>query len=246
LIVRTVPVAVLLMLALFWLSRAAHAEDAAAAPADAARAAALARAAGQPSDWTARYDLGVAESNAQRPAFAFAETAAAFAQAPAQPVVRAALRELAGSVPYANARMLSLMTGASPVAWLAAWQWQAVLLMGALLMATALGAISLAHAPRAAVAMAVLGVACAGSAANALTQYGALADPRAALVAEPTVLRGLPTDAQPSDGVAPLAVGALVRSEKTFLGWTFVRLADDSSGWVRSGELVPMYAAPSA
>jgi hypothetical protein len=249
LVVRTASAALLLALALLWLAGAARADTsppAAASVAETSRADALARAGARPLDWMARYNLGLAEAASQRPGYAFAETVAAFAQAPRQPVVRAALNDLAAALPTADAGVVSLAQGQAPAAWLAVWQWQLALLAGALLMAAALGLAMLPAAPRAAVVAGGCGVLLAASAGLALWQYGSFGDPRAALVARDTVLRGLPTDAQPADGVPPLAAGSVVRVEKDFLGWTSIRRAGGAGGWVRSGELVPVYAAPNA
>jgi len=88
----------------------------------------------------------------------------------------------------------------------------------------------------------VLGVA----ALLSLHAYGPLADPRAALVAEQTVLRSVPTDAERAQQQKALAAGTLVVVEQDFLGWVKVGLRGGETGWVRHGDVVPLYAAPSA
>ena len=78
------------------------------------------------------------------------------------------------------------------------------------------------------------------------TAYGPLADPAAALVAANPILRSVPTDAEPPQQQKPLPAGTLVVVERDFLGWTKVYLRSGESGWLRRGDLVPLYAAPSA
>jgi hypothetical protein len=75
--------------------------------------------------------------------------------------------------------------------------------------------------------------------------YGHLADPEAAMLAEQTALRALPTEADSGEQRAALAPGSVVvMSEREFLGWAKIA-AGDSQGWVRSAQLVPLYGRSS-
>jgi hypothetical protein len=197
------------------------------------------------NDWIARYNLGLQAAAEGQPGHALGETVAAFAQAPGQMPVRAALAEYAAALPGSDAIVLALAHGAQPANWLAVWQWQFALLTGFMVCATAIG-LCLLHRARLAYAAALLGVITSAGAGLALHEFGALTDPRAALVAQDVALRALPTDAAPADDAPRLSAGTLVRAEKQFLGWTAIRLADGGRGWLRRGELVEIYSAPRA
>jgi hypothetical protein len=95
-------------------------------------------------------------------------------------------------------------------------------------------------------ALLVVGIAGGGAALASLRIYGPLADARAALVAGQPVLRSVPTDAQQAQEQKPLAAGTLVVVEQDFLGWVKVDLRSGETGWLRHGDLVPLYAVPSA
>lgn len=197
------------------------------------------------TDWIARYNLGLREAADGRNGHALGEAVAAFAQAPRQAPVRAALSEFAAMLPGTDATVQGLAHGAQPANWLAVWQWQVALLIGCGVIAAAIGLFLLKH-PRVAGAAALLGVVTVAGAGAALRQFGGLADPQAALVAQDVALRALPTDAAPADDAPRLPAGTLVRAEQQFLGWTAVRLADGGRGWLRRGELVEIYSAPRA
>ncbi|MDX2167406.1 MAG: hypothetical protein SF182_10095, partial [Deltaproteobacteria bacterium] len=205
-------------------------------------ASSTASAPSDPTDWIARYNLALAAAAAGRSGHALGETVAAFAQAPRQPAVRAAFAERVATQPGSDATLAALAHGAQPASWLAAWQWQMALLTGLAIVAAG-GGFGLVRRPRAALAVAAIGLLVAGSAGVALRQYGALVDPRAAVVAQDVALRTLPTDAAPVEGAPRVAAGTLVRAEHDFLGWTAIRCADGSRGWLRRGELVEIYRA---
>jgi hypothetical protein len=129
--------------------------------------------------------------------------------------------------------------------------WQALLIVGAFV---GCGGAALVlrrrygNAPgrsRLAMALLVAGIALGGTAAAGLHAYGPLADPRAALVAGQPLLRSVPTDAEAAQQQKPLAPGTLVLVERDFLGWLKVDLRGGESGWLRQGDVVPLYAAPS-
>jgi len=60
------------------------------------------------------------------------------------------------------------------------------------------------------------------------------------------VLRSVPTEAEPAAQQKPLPAGTLVVVEGDFLGWTKVELDGGETGWLRRGDLVPLYGVPSA
>src|SRR5262249_41043862 len=93
-------------------------------------------------------------------------------------------------------------------------------------------------------ALSLGGVLVGAAALLALRAYGPLADPRAAVVAAQAALRSVPTDAEAAQQQRPIPPGAFSIAERSFLGWTKIDLSSGESGWVRSGDLVPLYAAP--
>jgi hypothetical protein len=102
------------------------------------------------------------------------------------------------------------------------------------------------HSVLLAAALLVGGFAIGASSGLALHCWGAMADPRAAAVAVPAVLRSLPTDATTAEQERPLGSGAVVKAEQEFLGWVRIVLDTGETGWLRQGEIVPLYARPSA
>jgi hypothetical protein len=206
--------------------------DDAADPREALRA----QVAAQPLDWVARYNLGRAEAQAGDAGRALGQTVAALAQAPRDAAVRANAARLAHGVSGADAGLAPLLAGRltalAPVA-----TWQMVLIAAALLTAAGIAV----GRRRVALASIAGGVLVAGVAAIALHEYDIYADPRAALVAESAPLHALPTDAEAADGLPSLTAGTPVIAERAFLGWTQVRGADGRAGWLRRGQLVPLY-----
>jgi hypothetical protein len=61
------------------------------------------------------------------------------------------------------------------------------------------------------------------------------------VVARPTVLRSIPTEADTAQKTTPLAVGSLALSQRTFLGWTQLAFENGQTGWVRKDEIVPLW-----
>src|SRR5262249_14105950 len=87
----------------------------------------------------------------------------------------------------------------------------------------------------------------AGSTSGLLAphQYGPVATPGAAVVAEQAILRSVRTEAESPQQQEPLAARAAVTVQQAFLGWTKVERSDGETGWLRHHELVPLYAAPT-
>jgi hypothetical protein len=227
---------------------------------DEARTELVARAQAEPADWIARYNLGLVEAQRGDIGHAFGETLAAFAHAPRDAAVRGNASRFASQLPGIERATASLIGGglaalASPA------MWQLVLVAGALLFC--LGAALML--PRVAVAvppgggrdgrrpsllvgatLLAAGLAAGASSGLALQRWGAIADPRAAAIAAPAVLRSLPTDATAAAQERPLGSGAVVKTEQEFLGWVRVALDSGETGWLRQGEIVPLYAKPGA
>jgi hypothetical protein len=212
----------------------------------------LARAKEAPNDWIARYNLGLAAAQLGDLPRALAESVAAFVHAPRNAAVRWNAQAFAAQVPGLDRGAAALLTAP----WLAAMTspaaWQALLIIGAVVGCGGAALLLRRHyggtpgRSRFAPALLAAGLALGGTAAAALHAYGPLADPRAALVAGQPVLRSVPTDAETAQQQKPLAPGALVVVERDFLGWLKVDLRSGESGWLRHGEVVPLYAAPSA
>ena len=83
----------------------------------------------------------------------------------------------------------------------------------------------------------LLGFVVAGS---ALGMYGRLADARAVMIVDFQPLRSIPTEVetQAEKGYPP---GSIARLEKSFLGWSKVRMPNQDTGWIRTENIVPLY-----
>jgi hypothetical protein len=222
----------------------------------------LARVKEAPSDWIARYNLGLAAAQLGDAPRALAETVAAFVHAPRHDDVRWNAAAFAAAVPGLDHGAAALLTGNGVASRVAPATWQALLLVSTLFMCGG-GALLLglryrgraARSSRSAglgaglwIGAAALagGLVLGGTATLALRAYGPLADPRAALVAGQPLLRSVPTDAEAAPQQKALAAGTLIVVERDFLGWVKVGLRSGETGWLRHGDIVPLYAPPSA
>jgi BatD DUF11 like domain len=211
-----------------------------------------------PSDWVARYNLGLAAAQLGDNGKALGETAAAFALHPRNRDVRWNLQALAARLPGLDATIarVAFASGAAAFARCASpATWQAVLVLACITLC--IGAAFMlrqryrGHAStngfRCASALLACGAIGALMAVLALRQYGPLANPGAAVVAQATTLRSVPTEAQSAQQEKPLAAGTLVVTQKNFLGWTHVVRGGGEAGWLRRTDLVPLYggAVPS-
>ena len=212
----------------------------------------LTRAGQAPSDWIARYDLGLVAAQLGDVPRALGETVAAFVHAPRNPDVRWNARAFAAQVPGLDRGAAALIAAPGVAAAVSPAAWQLLLVAGALLgCGGAAVLLRRRYHPAAAragigVALLVAGIALAGTSTLSLRAYGTLADPRAALVAGQPVLRSVPTDAEQAQQQRPLPAGTLVVVDHDFLGWVKVGLRGGESGWLRHADLVPLYAPPSA
>jgi hypothetical protein len=216
-----------------------------------ARAQLLTRAQDAPSDWIARYDLGLVEAQLGDAPRALAETVAAFVHAPRTADVRWNANAFAARVPGFDRAAAALLALPGIAALASPATWQLLVVAGAALFCSGAARLLLQRyrsAPRyrwLTLAPLLAGAVIGGSAAVGLRAYGPLADPRAALVVEQPLLRSVPTDAEQSQRQRLLAAGTLVVVEQDFLGWVKVGLRGGETGWLRRGDLVPLYAAPS-
>jgi hypothetical protein len=217
-----------------------------------ARQALLARSQWAPTDWIDRYNLGVAEAQVGDAPRALGETLAAFVHAPGDADVRWNANVFAAAVPGVDRGAAALTATPTIASALSPAAWQLGLLAAALVVCSG-AALALrrryggAAGPRwLAWALVAVGTVIAGSALLSLHAYGMLADTRVAMVAGRPVLRSVPTDAEPAQQQKPLPAGTLIVVEQEFLGWLKVGLPSGETGWLRHGDLVPLYAAPSA
>lgn len=197
-----------------------------------------------PTDWIARYDLGLAEAQLGRPARALAHTLAALLHAPGDGDVRWNATAFAPAVPGLDRGAAALIARAGLGAALSPARWQHLLLAGAVLGCAGLGGLFVTRRRTArggAGAAIALGCALAVAAALALRGYGMLADPRAVMITEAALLRSVPTDAEQPQRQRQLAAGTVAVVERDFLGWVKIGLGDGETGWLRRGDLVALY-----
>ena len=209
------------------------------------------RAAAAPTDWIARYNLGVTEAQLGNAGRALADTTAAFLLKPRDASVRWNLGAFADKVAAADARLVALAhgTGAAALArQLSPFAWQLTLLSGVMLLAGAAAAglyrkhRGVPRRPGQLAAAMLPGLVLFAAAAVALHVYGPLADPDAAITVAPTALRSVPTAVAQVD--KPIGAGGIVRIDRRFLDWVRVSRDDGEQGWVRNADLVPLFSAP--
>ncbi|NDH86369.1 hypothetical protein EBY67_04875, partial [bacterium] len=74
----------------------------------------------------------------------------------------------------------------------------------------------------------------------ALGVYGKLADRGAVMIVDVEPLRSIPSDLEPQAEKA-YPPGSIAHLEKSFLGWSKIRLPNHDMGWIRSEHIVPLY-----
>lgn len=229
-----------------------------AAPADDYRAGKFAAAesawrqqlAADPSDWTARHNLGLALAQQDRWAEATAHWTGAFLLHPRGDLTRWDLALGLQRSGLAPTELVDFSRGegrhalarhASP------GEWQLLLVAASLLIALALvlllfrgyGRIG-AWARPAALVTVLAAMLVAAAATFSLRTYGQLADRDAVLVWRSTTLRSLPTDADTQKATA-LSAGSLAVADREFLGWSRMNFTGGQTGWVRTADLVKLY-----
>ncbi|MBL9212561.1 MAG: BatD family protein [Opitutaceae bacterium] len=211
--------------------------------------AALART---PTNWIARHNLSLALAQQDRAGEAAAQAVAAFVQKPDDPAVRwhfALAAEKSGSAPAPLNAFLTPGPRQSLARLTSAGNWQVVMIAAAWCTLAALGwLLWSAYAGRHTrvrqriVLGVALGCLLVGSAALASVRtYGLAARAESVVVARPTVLRSIPTEADTAQKTTPLAAGSLALSQRTFLGWTQLAFENGQTGWVRKDEIVPLW-----
>ncbi len=71
--------------------------------------------------------------------------------------------------------------------------------------------------------------------------YGVAADPAACFVVHNGTLRSIPTEAVPNQASTPVTAGSIAVPDRTYLGWVRLRFSDGSAGWLRRGEVLPLW-----
>ena len=126
--------------------------------------------------------------------------------------------------------------------------WQALLVLGSVLCALGLG-LGLAAGYfeswrklylRIGAGVLLLGVVTGLTAGSALGVYGKLIDRSAVMIVDVEPLRSIPTEVEPQAEKA-YPPGSIAHLEKSFLGWSKIRLPNQDSGWIRTEHLVPLY-----
>jgi len=74
----------------------------------------------------------------------------------------------------------------------------------------------------------------------ALGVYGKLADRGAVMIVDVEPLRSIPSDLEPQAEKA-YPPGSIAHLEKSFLGWSKIRLPNHDMGWIRTEHIVPLY-----
>lgn len=79
-----------------------------------------------------------------------------------------------------------------------------------------------------------------GGGGSALGIYGKLADRDAVMIVDVEPLRSVPTEVEPQAEKA-YPPGSIAHLEKSFLGWSKIRMPNQDVGWIRTEHLVPLY-----
>jgi hypothetical protein len=74
-----------------------------------------------------------------------------------------------------------------------------------------------------------------------IVAYGETVDARAVIASDPATLRSIPTEADTTQKTTPLAAGTIAVVDKTFLGWDRLVFENGQTGWVRKGDVVPLW-----
>lgn len=74
----------------------------------------------------------------------------------------------------------------------------------------------------------------------ALGVYGKLADRSAVMIVDVEPLRSIPSELEPQAEKA-YPPGSIAHLEKSFLGWSKIRLPNHDMGWIRTEHIVPLY-----
>lgn len=211
------------------------------------------------NDWAAHHNLAAYQTQEGELNLAIAHATAAFVQHPVGAITRETLLAAFGETPGVDPDLHRLLSGAwyerAPTL-LSASGWQRLALLAGLIVAAGLSVLVLSlyspqgssrlsptvlsWAGRGSFAFGALLLAVALSSWNA---YGALGQPAAAILVQGANVSPVPTDLVPVEETSPLAAGAIVVMHRTFLGWREVSTASETSGWIRSTAVMPLYAS---
>lgn len=218
---------------------------------DAAEAAWRKTVAGNPVDWVARHNLGLALAQQNRWGEASAQAVAAFVQHPRDPSVQwnlAVTVERAGFAPGDLGAFVNPSPVHSIARLLSPAEWQRALVGAAALAALGLACFLVAGYGRGGRPLAAVGASLVGLAVIAgilgtvsLSLYETARDRGAVIVWKPSILRSVPTEADTTQKTSPLAPGSMAVMDKSFLGWTRLAFSNGQTGWVRRDDVVPLW-----
>jgi hypothetical protein len=93
---------------------------------------------------------------------------------------------------------------------------------------------------RTGVATFLIGLFLLSGAIFTLSIYGKLADRGAVMIVDVEPLRSIPSELEPQAEKA-YPPGSIAHLEKSFLGWSKIRLPNHDMGWIRTEHIVPLY-----
>lgn len=211
------------------------------------------------NDWAAHHNLAAFQAQEGELNLAIAHATAAFVQHPAGATTRETLLAAFGETPGVDPDLRRLLSGAwyerAPTL-LSPSGWQRLALLAGLIVAAGLSVMVVAlYAPRGVARLSPAALTWAGRgslafgalllavALSSWSAYGALGQPEAAILVQGANVSPVPTDLVPVEETSPLAAGAIVVTHRTFLGWREVSTTADTSGWIRSSAVMPLYAS---
>jgi hypothetical protein len=121
--------------------------------------------------------------------------------------------------------------------------WASALALGGLL-AAGYGAVRGPWIARASMALLAASLIFGTISWEAWRTYGVAGDSQSVMAWRATMMRSIPTEADARPTTALLPAGALAIADKSFLGWVHLTAPSGASGWVRSGEVIPLWRAP--
>jgi tetratricopeptide (TPR) repeat protein len=126
--------------------------------------------------------------------------------------------------------------------------WQVALVLGVTILAVGCGfGLGSSYFPqkrtllvRVGIATFAIGLMLFMAASTALGIYGKLADRNAVMIVDVEPLRSIPTEVE-AQAEKAYPLGSIARLEKSFLGWSKIRLPNQDAGWIRSEHIVSLY-----
>jgi hypothetical protein len=215
----------------------------------------LSRIATHPDDWVSHNNAALAHAQETHWADAAAQWTAAFLLNPRDESVRANLRFALSHLDGIDPAVRRVIDGSwldRAVGFLAPGEWEILAVVGASVVAIGglLAVVALYGARKRALRLTGAWLMAAGCAAAvlglfAIWRFGPLAKPAAGLVTRATELRSIPSDLAEKQQTTPLAAGAVVVIERSFLGWDQVVVGPTAKGWLRRENVTPFFRAPS-